>query len=94
MDDVRPDARCEPRERRRHPQAAHARDAQQRVDALHEVDVQSLDLRGVRVLAARDDVHLVPALGQPARPAEEVERLGVADPEQPQALLSHRRLRA
>ena len=81
VDDVRLDAPREPGEGGSHPEAPHERHAQQRIEILELVDDEAVELALARVDAAGRDVHLVPALCEPGRPAGEVARLRVADAE-------------
>ena len=89
MDDVRLDVAGEAGQRRHHAIAAQHRHAQERVELLEPVHLDPLQL-AARVDAPRGDVHLVAALGEPSRPAREVARLRVADPEDAQLVVSHR----
>ena len=81
--DDRLHAAGELRERRNHPKATQKGNAKERVELLEPVHLDPLEL-AARIDAARSDVHLVAALGEPPGPASEMARLRIADPEDAQ----------
>ncbi len=88
MDDVRLQPAGEPDERRRHPEAAQHGHAQERIELLEPMHLDPVEL-ATRIDAARGDVHLVPLLREAARPAGEMPRFRVADPEDPEPAVRH-----
>ena len=85
MDDVGLHAARELRERRGHPETPQHGNAQERVELLEPVHLDPVELAS-RIDAAGGDMHLVALVGEPSRPAGEVARLRVADPEDAQAV--------
>jgi hypothetical protein len=89
VDDVRLDAVGELGQRRNHPEAPQHGHAEERVELLELMDVESFEL-AARIDATRRDVDLVAALREPPRPPREVARLRVPDAEDAQSAVSHR----